>query len=67
MDDPVADKKFKALQAMNESYKTIIEHLAVERNDIDYKINKFRTIIEINDLKMYALVDSELKNKIVPK
>ena len=65
MDDPVADKKFKALLAMNESYKTIIAHLAVERDDIDNKINKFRTIIETNDLKMYALVDSELKNKIV--
>jgi len=67
MDDPVADKKFKALLAMNESYKTIIDHLVAEKKDLDYKINKFRLLIEVNDLKMYALVDSELKNKIVPQ
>jgi hypothetical protein len=67
MDDPVADKKFKALLAMNDSYKTIIDHLVAEKKDLDYKINKFRLLIEVNDLKMYALVDSELKNKIVPQ
>ena len=67
MDDPVADKKLKALMAMNDSYNTIIEHLMVEKKDIDYKINKFSIIIQMNNVKIEALIDGELKNKIVPK
>jgi hypothetical protein len=56
--------KLKALLAMNDSYKTIIDHLQIEKNDIDYKINKFMLLIEVNLLKINLLIDVEIKNKI---
>ena len=49
---------------MNDSYKTIIDHLQIEKNDIDYKINKFMLLIEVNLLKINLLIDVEIKNKI---
>ena len=65
MESPTADKKMKALTAMNDSYKDIIVHLEAEKSDIDYKIRKFKLIVEMNNLKMDALIDTEIKNKIV--
>lgn len=56
--------KLKALLAMNDSYKTIIDHLQTEKKDIDYKINKFMLLIEVNLLKINVLIDAEIKNKI---
>lgn len=56
--------KLKALLAMNDSYKTIIDHLQAEKKDIDYKINKFMLLIEVNLLKINVLIDAEIKNKI---
>jgi hypothetical protein len=38
-----------------------------EKKDIDYKINKFSIIIQMNNVKIEALIDGELKNKIVPQ
>lgn len=49
---------------MNDSYKTIIDHLQAEKKDIDYKINKFMLLIEVNLLKINVLIDAEIKNKI---